>query len=340
MLTTDHDLRDALAPLREVEPADDALARALAAADAPRARPGTPIRSRALRPALVLGATGVIAAGVAALPSGPAGRSDAGTLLRAAAATAADARTAPVSAYRWSAVRETLTYRDRSRDGREAATTFTQRAERWIDRSGRGAVRRGPVSGLRRSGDAVLLRLQPTSSGPSGTARLQVGDAPVSATDGVPADAAEARRFLDRRIAAAYGGRALPAEQVRWERTRQVVDLLGSAALRPGQRSALWGVLASTDGVQSPGVQGDALGRRGPAVTIGFPGGVVRRADGVPVTLPEGTLRVVFDPGTAALLESSFLHDGTDGNAGTPDRIDVYEDAGWVGAPGERPGRR
>ncbi|MDO9410548.1 hypothetical protein [Patulibacter sp.] len=349
MLTTDDALRDALSPLRAVEPTDDQLARVLDATATPASAPARPaarpaggtVLRRAWRPALVLGATAALAVGVVGLPSGSSDDTGPVALLNATAAAAAEQHPAPVTDFRWTAARETWVYRDRTRDGRTAETSFTQPVERWTDRGQRGIERRGAVEDLRRTGDPALLRLQPRSSGPTGDRPFEAGDTNLSPAD-VPTDAGGARAYLDERLAAAYGGRELPSEQVRWERTRSVLDLLGTAALRPRQRAALWGVLAATDGVVGPFDPTGPRYRTGNAeeVQLEFPGGTSRVGDGPPVALPEGLLRVVFDPGTAELLETSFSHDGTDGNVGTPDRATFFERAGWSPTAGTRPDGR
>ena len=92
MPTTDTDLLEAFAPLREVEPTPDEIARVLAAADelrSPRslARP----RRRPARAVAVVAATAALVGALAALPGGddPSRPQDAHGILQAAAAVAA-----------------------------------------------------------------------------------------------------------------------------------------------------------------------------------------------------------------------------------------------------------
>lgn len=342
-----HELHERTAPVDDPT-AGDELDGALAVLEGLPARQRAALTLRyvhdlddaAIATALVLAATAALAIGVVGLPSGSSGPAGPADLLNATAAAAADVRPAPVTDFRWTSARETWVYRDRARDGRTTAeTSFTQSVERWIDRDRQGLVRRGAVTDLRRTGDPALLRLQPRDAGPAGDRPYEAGDTNVSPAD-VPTDADAARGYLDRRLAAQYGGRALPPEQVRWERTRTVVDLLGTAALRPRQRAALWGVLAGTEGARGPADVRTASGRRGTMVQFEFAGGTSRVGDGPAVTLPEGVLGIVFDPDTAEVLESSFSHDGKDADGGTPERFTFYDRSGWSPTAGQRPAGR
>src|ERR671930_2136408 len=105
MQTTDTDVLERFAPLRELEPTDEEIASLLAAADelrAPRRR------ARPARAVALVAATAAVIGALAALPRGKdsAGPKDAHGILQAAAAVAAE-QTAP-SAYRYTRVLSAL----------------------------------------------------------------------------------------------------------------------------------------------------------------------------------------------------------------------------------------
>src|SRR5690348_16546586 len=106
----DTDLLDALAPLREVEPTHEEVARVLAQADALRAP--RPTRTSRRRPAVavaLLAATALVAGALAALPGAGTDRPrDAHGILQAAAAVAAE-QPAP-GVYRYTRVQDRFVY--------------------------------------------------------------------------------------------------------------------------------------------------------------------------------------------------------------------------------------
>jgi hypothetical protein len=94
-------------------------------------------------------------------------------------------------------------------------------------------------------------------------------------------------------------------------------DLL-AGPITPGTRAALYRVLAGQDGVRPDGAVTDPFGRRGVAVSMAG---------------PAGRIRLIIDPGTAALpAYQSFVED--DGAAGLSR---TYQATGRVGALGARP---
>ncbi|AQZ67969.1 unnamed protein product [[Actinomadura] parvosata subsp. kistnae] len=94
------------------------------------------------------------------------------------------------------------------------------------------------------------------------------------------------------------------------------VDLM-TAPIRPGTRSALYQVLADQPGIASKGEVKDALGRTGVALSVST-------ADGA-------DFRLVFDPGTAELLEYDVVDKGV-----TQLRVAVAG-MGFTDKLGERP---
>ena len=176
MRTTETDLHDTFAPLHDVEPTADEIARVLAAADelrSPRslARP----RRRPARVVAVIAASAALVGALAALPGGdsdPSRPRDAHGIFQAAAAVAAE-QPAPL-AYRYTRALDRFV--DEVQAGSERArVTYEQTSENWTSNAFRGrtlaarrdrhvgdAAERGPAQGrerARRDRQAVPRRL-------------------------------------------------------------------------------------------------------------------------------------------------------------------------------------
>jgi hypothetical protein len=147
MPTTDTDLLETFAPLRDVEPTEDEIARVLAAADAlrsPRSL-GRP-RRRPARAVAVVAATAALVGVLAALPGGGSTRPrDPHGILQAAGAVAAE-QAAP-GAYRYT--RELWRFVDEVNAGGEhGRVMYEQSSENWTSDAfrGRTVARQGTVT--------------------------------------------------------------------------------------------------------------------------------------------------------------------------------------------------
>jgi hypothetical protein len=300
----DTDLLDALAPLREVEPTHEEIARVLAAAD--RLRASRPARTRRRRPAIavaLVAATALLAGALAALPGAGTHRPlDAHGILQAAAAVAAD-QPAP-GAYRYTRVLSRFV--DEIQAGTERGQLIAdQTSENWTADAfaGRTAAARGtltwaapPSAALRSAAAGVGAIAKPYEGG------FRYGDGPLARVPfaAIPDDTATAARVLE---AAIRDGRWMPEGTPRpqWapgvvegEVSRSAVTLLALGNLTGPQRQALFGVLATQPGARSLGEVTDAVGRKGVGVALRLPD-----------LGPE--LRVIIDPETSEILQSTEL---------------------------------
>jgi hypothetical protein len=302
MPNTDTDLRDALAPVREVEPTPDEIARVLAAADDLRApRSLAAVRRRPARAMALVAATAAIAGALAALPGGDSSRpQDARGLLQAAAAVAAR-QPAPL-AYRYTRVL------DRFVDGvngggAQGRVTYEQTSESWTSDGfkGRTTAPQGtatwdapPSPALRRAAGPAAAIVKAYDGD------FRYGDGPLARVPfaALPADAGELGRLLE---AAIRDGRWSPdgRSHPRWapgvvdaQISRSAVTLLALGNLTSDQRTALFELLGTRPGARSLGEVTDLNGRRGV---------------GVALRLPDigDELRVVIDPQTSDILQST-----------------------------------
>jgi hypothetical protein len=345
MPTTDTELRDALSPIRELEPTDEEIRRVIAAAQELRApRP----RRRPARAVAVVAATAAVVGALAALPGGDATLpQDAHGVLEAAAAVAAN-QPAP-GAYRYTRVRDLFVSTVRAGADRGRATE-AQTSENWTSDAfaGRTVAPQGTVR-WDAPPTAALLR-----AGGSGAVvkaydgKFRYGDGPLARVpfSAIPDDAAAAGRLLEDAI---RDGRWMLDRHAhpRWapgvvesEVSRSAVTLLALGNLTGPQRQALFGVLSTRPGARSLGDVTDAAGRRGV---------------GVALPLPDrgGELRVTIDPETSDILESSETFPPPPATppkrpAGVPkalwpppvalvERAQVFLSTGSVAALGERP---
>ncbi|HEY7618359.1 MAG TPA: hypothetical protein VH834_01255 [Solirubrobacteraceae bacterium] len=302
MPTTDTDLRDALAPLREVEPTPEEVARVLAAADELRAPRSLGPRRRPARVIAVLVAAAAVVVALAALPGSKSTRpQDAHGILAAAAAVAAE-QPAPTR-YRYTRVLDRYVYLVNAGDER-GRVTFEQTSENWTADAfaGRTVAPRGtatwaapPSAALSRAagGAGAIVKAYDGD--------FRYGDGPLARVPfaAIPDDAAAAGRLLE---AAIRDGRWMPhrpSSPPHWapgvvdsEVSRSAVTLLALGNVTGAQRQALFGVLSSRPGARSLGDVTDAAGRRGV---------------GVALRLPDfgDELRVIIDPKTSDILQSS-----------------------------------
>jgi hypothetical protein len=299
----DTDLLDALAPLREVEPTPEEIARVLAAADELRApRSLGPPRRRPVRAVALVAATAVLIGALAALPGGKSDRPrDAHGILQAAAAVAAE-QPAP-AAYRYTRVQ------DRFVSGVNAGAehdriTAEQTAENWTSDAfaGRTVAPQGSVTwavppsvALQKAGSLADAITKPYDGD------FRYGDGPLARVpfDAIPTDAAAAGRLLE---AAIRDGRWMPrppSSPPHWapgvvdsEVSRSAVTLLALGNLTSDQRAALFGMLSTRPGARSLGDVTDAAGRRGVGVALRLPD-------------TGSELRVIIDPQTSDILQST-----------------------------------
>jgi hypothetical protein len=319
MTPTAEEIRDQLAPLRELEPSSEQLHRALDAA--PRRR------RRGRRPALaVAGAAAAVTAVIAALPGGqPTGAA----ALRAAAAAAADqAGPAAFEGYRY------VLMRDRrqsmwgvpeegcepkpARPGinepgcpmaQEATYVEEGRLEIWVDSRQSGTRRDHGSRVVEAQGDPELaaalreeLGRKPSTDvyeyGDGAFAKVPLAQLPTEPR----ALLAELRAaYDDGRWAgnpSAYANSTRPASTRDYELALFTVLLLAEANATPELRAAGFGALAEMPGLRALGETTDGEGREGQGIELAF------AAD------PNGfrgptTLRVVFDEERGDLLSWS-----------------------------------
>jgi hypothetical protein len=347
MQTTDHDLLDRLAPLRELEPTDEEIARLLAAADELRAPP-----RRSRRPArtvAVVAATAAVIGALAALPGSKDGArpQDAHGILQAAAAVAAE-QPAP-AAYRYTRMLSRFVDGVRAGDER-GRVTYEQTSENWTSDGfhGRTVAPQGsvtwaapPSAALAKAGGNAAGLVKPYDGA------YRYGDGPLARVPfaDLPADPAAVGALLE---AAIRDGRwmADPGGHPHWapgvveeEISRSAVILLSMGNLTGGQRKALFELLASRPGARSLGEVRDATGRQGVGVAL-------------PLGRSRSELQVIIDPGTSDILQSSEVlapppekaprFDGPHPPPWPPpvwlaERTEVFLGTGSVAALGDRP---
>jgi hypothetical protein len=304
MPTTDTDLLEAFAPLREVEPTPEEIARVLAAADELRSpRSLTAPRRRTGRAVALVAATAAVSGAIAALPGGEdsSRRQDAHGVFQAAAAVAAG-QPAPL-AYRYTRAMDRFVYGVNAADGGHGRVTEQQTSENWTSDGWRGrtTAARGtatwstpPSAALLEAAGGVGAVVKPYDGD------YRYGDGPLARVPfaAIPEDATEAGALLE---AAIRDGRWMPERNAHphWapgvvdsEVSRSAVLLLAMGNLTGGQRQALFGVLSSRAGARSLGKVTDAVGRKGVGVALRLPD----FAD---------ELRVIIDPETSDILQSS-----------------------------------
>jgi hypothetical protein len=306
MRTTDPDLHETFAPLREVEPTPQEIERVLAMADDLRSTRSlaVPRRHRGRAVAFVATTAAVIAA-IAALPGGESSSRprDAHGVFQAAAAVAAE-QPAPL-AYRYTRALDRFVYDVNAGDGRRGRVTEQQTSENWTSDGwkGRTTGARG-TSSWAAPPSAELLK----AAGDIGAVvkaydgDYRYGDGPLARVPfaAIPADAAAAGQLLD---AAIRDGRWMPernahphwaAGVVESEVTRSAVLLLSMGNLSSPQRQALFELLGTRPGAHSLGQVADATGRKGVGVALRLPGF-------------GDELRVIIDPETSDILQSTEL---------------------------------
>jgi hypothetical protein len=352
MRTADPDLHETFAPLREVEPTPEDVARVLALADelrSPRSL-GRP-RRRAGRAVAVVAASAAVIGAIAALPGGESSSrpQDAHGILQAAAAVAAEQPTP--AAYRYTRALERFVYGVNAADGEHGRVTEQQTTENWTSDGWRGRTTAGAGSGAWAAPPSPALLAAAGDVGAVVKAYdgdYRYGDGPLARVPfaAIPRDAAAAGQLLE---AAIRDGRWLADRSahphwapgaVESEVARSAVLLLATGNLDGGQRQALFGLLGSRPGARSLGEVTDATGREGV---------------GVALRLPDfgAELRVIIDPETSDILQSTEVMPPPPANppklpAGvrTPpwpprawlaERTQVFLSTGSVGALGDRP---
>ena len=341
MKTTDHDLLERLAPLRELEPTDEEIAALLAQADelrAPRRAPRRPARAVAL-----VAATAAVIGALAALPGGKdgAGPQDAHGILQAAAAVAAE-QPAPTP-YRYTRMLSRFVDGVRAGDER-GRVTYEQTSENWTSDGfrGRTVAPRGTITWASPPSAALA------AAGGDAAALVKAydgdyryGDGPLARVpfDALPEDPTALAALLE---AAIRDGRWMlhRGERPRWAPgvvdeliTRSAVTLLSMGNLTSGQRAALFQLLASRPGARPLGEATDAIGRRGVGVEL-------------------AGLQVIIDPKTSDILQSREVlapppekaphFDGPHRPPWPPpvwlvERTEVFLSTGSVAALGDRP---
>ena len=305
MRTADPDLHETFAPLREVEPTPEDIARVLAKADELRSpRSLAAPRRRAGRAVALVAATAAVIGAIAALPGGDDSSrpSDAHGVFQAAAAVAAEqpapaglplhARARPL---RLRGQRRRRRARPRHR-GAELGELDVRRLEgaHHRPRPGppRGRRRRARRSWRRR---ATSARSSSRTTATTATATARWRACPSPRYRATPPSAGA---LLE---AAIRDGRWMPDRNahphwapgvVETEVGRSAVLLLAMGNLDGGQRQALFGLLGTRPGARSLGEVTDATGRKGV---------------GVALRLPDlgAELRVIIDPETSDILQSS-----------------------------------
>ena len=304
MRTADPDLNETFAPLREVEPTPEDIARVLAQADELRSpRSLAASRRRAGRAVALVAATAVVIGAIAALPgSDDSSRPrDAQGVFQAAAAVAAE-QPAP-AAYRYTRALERFVYGVNAADGEHGRVTEQQSTENWTSDGWRGRTTAAAGAGAWATPPTPALLAAAGDIGAVVKAYdgdYRYGDGPLARVPfaAIPRDAASAGALFE---AAIRDGRWSPDRNahphwapgvVESEVARSAVLLLAMGNLDGGQRQALFGLLGSRPGARSLGDVTDATGRKGV---------------GVALRLPDfgAELRVIIDPETSDILQSS-----------------------------------
>ena len=262
-------------------------------------------------------ATATAAVAIAALPGAderPAAPASAAGMLRAAAAVAADQPGPPAfSGYRYTEVLEHWDWGPRG-------GAVEQRVENWVDTrwKGRSVAHAGKV----------LAGKPPDFWVKAAERDFVYGDGPLLDLDiaALPTEPRALLAALDKNNRSINWAPGLPTpEQARYDITRSVLLLLGTANTTPSLRAALWGVLALTPGPASPrrtpATRSAARARPWPSACS--PGGRPSRS----------AFTVIFDPKTSELLSWSLDADGW----GTPDQTRTFVRAAHVRQIGDRP---
>ncbi len=350
-MPTDTDLLETFAPLRDVEPTPEEIARVLAVADelrSPRslARP----RRRPARAVALVAATAALIGALAALPGGDADRPrDAHGILQAAAAVAAQ-QPGP-AAYRYTRALDRFVSGVNAPDGEQGRVTEQQTSENWTSDGWRGRTTapRGsatwtapPSAALQAAARGIGAVVKPYDGD------YRYGDGPLARVpfDAIPDDATAAGALLEAAIRDMRWG-THPTSHPHWapgvvdsEVARSAVLLLSMGNLTSSQRAALFGLLGSRPGAHALGEVTDVTGRKGV---------------GVALRLPDGAeLRVIIDPETSDILQSSEVMrpppaQAPKAPAGAPkpptwpppvwlaERTQVFLSTGSVAALGDRP---
>lgn len=352
MRTADPDLQETFAPLREVEPTPEDIARVLAQADDLRSpRSLAPPRRRAGRAVALVAATAAVIGALAALPGGEDSSQpqDAQGVFQAAAAVAAE-QPAP-AAYRYTRALERFVYGVNAADGQRGRVTEQQTTENWTSDGWRGRTTAAAGTGAWAAPPTPALLAAAGDIGAVVKAYegdYRYGDGPLARVRfaAIPRDAASAGALLE---AAIRDGRWLADRNAhpRWapgvvesEVARSAVLLLAMGNLDGGQRQALFGLLGSRPGARSLGTVTDATGRNGIGVALRLPD---RGAE----------LRVIIDPETSDILQSTEVMAPPPAQPPAPpagvrkppwpppawlaERTQVFLSTGSVAALGDRP---
>lgn len=315
-----NDLRDRLAPLRELEPTSEQHARLRAA---PARRPRRPV-PMALATAAVAAAT----LAVVALPAGERALPSAVSALAAAAAAAAEQPgPADFTGYRYLEVldhRESpwaLPDEDCLRPARPGAggraprcrvlarARYSEegRQELWVDARWGGRRRDHGSRVTAATGDPELAAAIRRDLGRTpATIEYVYGEgpfarAPLAELPTEPGALLEtlSAAFADGRWA--YGGSLHPSvgePARRFELASFIAHLLAESNASPALRGAAFGALARLDGVRDLGTVVDARGRDGHGIEV-------RGAWGPPEQAVPARLRVIFDPEAGEVLSWS-----------------------------------
>lgn len=357
--STDTEIREALGPIREVEPTDAAVRRATLAA-----RP-RPKRTRRLRVALAAGALAAVAtAVVAVMPSSDGERRSARDVLLSAAAVAAEQPAMPADGYRYARFvrRYTKSSMLRGCPTCVGSVTVEQEVEQWSPPAwSEGRRRYGDVRTVERSGDERQLRELTKGwlgfDSPRLVADPSLQDIPFAELPTNPTAlrdllqsavldlrwAGRARRDIEFERDALREATPVTREQTRGLLIDGVISILGDAHITPRLRSALFGVLATIDGARALGRVTDPLGRSGEGVAFDID------RDDAHVNYPVTEQRIVFDPDTSELLAVSSnqrnpderpqvspkVHE--DSMGWYPESWTAYVQTGEVAKIGERP---
>lgn len=313
MTSSDTDLRDALAPLRGDQPTDADVAAVLAAAPArpPRTRRST------RRLAVVLAASTAVGIALAALPGPvperPGEEQASGSILRAAAAVAAEQPPATLTGYRYAQWIQHWRWEE-GPNAPAPIVEIEEKVETWVDRNWRGRIEAQPARVI--AGGEFAQRFVEKPSRP-----YQWGDTAPPDAGKLPTEPDALREALIEHITSKNWAPGLPTDDdLHYYLTRLVLSLLGDSRTSPPLRAGLFGVLARTPGVAPAPDARDALGRGGQAVRI-------------PARPRKGVVTVIFDRETSELLYWSIA----DAGGGTPDQEHTLVRAGEVDAIGDRP---